>query len=236
MTGVGTGADLDASIYSDAGTVFQIDYAAKAVENSGTAIGICCTDGVVVAAEKILVSKMLEPTSNGRCHAIDYQAGCCIAGWVPDGRNIMNRAREEAAMCREQYGTPMLGRKLAARVGEYMHFFTKYSQVRPFGASIILASYSDDGPQLFLADPSGMTAGYHACAVGKAKNVAKTKLDEINFGEITCREAVVKAAKILHEVHDATKDKIYEVEIAWVCKESKQRFVHVPASLIPPKP
>ena len=42
MTSIGTGYDLYASQFSPDGRVFQIEYADKAVENSGTAIGKFC--------------------------------------------------------------------------------------------------------------------------------------------------------------------------------------------------
>ena len=42
----------------------QVEYATKAVENSGTAVGVRCKDGVLLAVEKLLVSKMLVPGSN----------------------------------------------------------------------------------------------------------------------------------------------------------------------------
>jgi 20S proteasome subunit alpha 7 len=48
MSGLGTGYDLSSTTYSPDGRVFQVEYAGKAVENSGTAIGIRCKDGVVV--------------------------------------------------------------------------------------------------------------------------------------------------------------------------------------------
>ena len=42
----------------------KIEYANKAVENSGTAIGIKGKDGVVFAVEKIVTSKLYEVSSN----------------------------------------------------------------------------------------------------------------------------------------------------------------------------
>lgn len=39
----------------------------------------------------------------------------------------------------------------------YMHAYTLYSAVRPFGCSVILASYQDDEPNMFLIDPSGVS-------------------------------------------------------------------------------
>jgi 20S proteasome subunit alpha 7 len=44
--------------------LLQIEYAEKAVENSGTAIGIRGKDGVVFAVEKIVGSKLYEKGAN----------------------------------------------------------------------------------------------------------------------------------------------------------------------------
>ena len=50
------------------------------------------------------------------------------------------------------------------------------------------------------------------------------------------REAVKKACGVVYDVHDAAKDKLYELEVASVCDEPKRLFVHVPEELIPPPP
>lgn len=236
MAGVGTGADLDPSIYSAEGRVFQVEYAGKAIDTGSTVVGICCKDGVVVAAEKILGSRMLCSSTSQRAHAVDYQAGIMIAGTLPDGRHLVNRVRQEAAQIRDVFGTPALGKSLAGRLGEYMHMFTCSSGARPFGCIALVASYADDGPQLYRVDPSGQSVGYHACATGKAKTQAKTALEAIDFTTITCREAVKKASDVLHDAHDSSKDKLFELEFAWVCDESKRRFCHVPADAVPAPP
>lgn len=51
--------DLYTTSYSPDGRVFQVEYAAKAVETSGTAVGVRCKDGVVLGFEKLVISKML---------------------------------------------------------------------------------------------------------------------------------------------------------------------------------
>ena len=46
---------------------------------------------------------------------------------------------------------------LADRVSMYMHAYTLYSFVRPFGCSILLASYDKtDGAELYSIEPSGI--------------------------------------------------------------------------------
>lgn len=236
MAGTGSGHDQSSDIFSAEGRVFQVEYAGKAVDNSSTALGACCKDGVVLAVEKIHSSRMLENGSNNRIHAVDLQAGVCICGMLPDGRAIIQRARAEAESSRESFSTPILGSTLASRLGEFMHAYTTHYYYRPFGCSPIIASYADDGPQLYVCDPSGTVAGYYGAALGKGKTIAKTELEKIDFANLTCEEAVTKLANILHEVHDAQKDKLYEVEVAWVCDKSGRRFEHVPAHMIPPPP
>lgn len=53
----------------------QVEYAVKAVENGGTAIGIRCKDGVVLAVEKIITSKLLKAGANKRIATVDRNMG-----------------------------------------------------------------------------------------------------------------------------------------------------------------
>ena len=51
----------------------------KAVENGGTAIGIRCKDGVVLALEKLVSSKLLKPSANKRIATVDRHVGLVSA-------------------------------------------------------------------------------------------------------------------------------------------------------------
>jgi 20S proteasome subunit alpha 7 len=67
--------DLSASQFSPDGRVFQIEYAAKASEISGTAIGLRGRDGCVLAVEKVITSKLHEPDSGRRVFTIENSIG-----------------------------------------------------------------------------------------------------------------------------------------------------------------
>lgn len=67
--------DLSASQFSPDGRVFQIDYAGKAVEQSGTLIGLRGKNGVVLAVEKIVRSPLYEEDSGSRIYSIDKHIG-----------------------------------------------------------------------------------------------------------------------------------------------------------------
>ena len=75
QTSIGTGYDLANAIFSPDGRNFQVEYAIKAVENGGTSVGIRCKDGVVLAVEKVIGSKLLKPNANKRIATVDRHIG-----------------------------------------------------------------------------------------------------------------------------------------------------------------
>ncbi|KAI7690264.1 hypothetical protein SSS_05147 [Sarcoptes scabiei] len=196
MSAIGTGYDLSASQFSPDGRVFQVEYACKAVENSGTAIALKGKDGVVLAVEKFVTSKLYESGTNRRIFKIDHHITATVAGLLADAQKIISHAREEASSYRSLYGCPIPLKYLKDRVAMYMHAYTLYSALRPFGCSVLFASYdSFDGPQLFCLDPSGISWGYKGCAVGKNKQAAKTELEKIKFSAMSAR-ALIKEANL----------------------------------------
>ncbi len=74
----------------------KVEYAAKAVDNSGTAIGVKCKDGILLAIEKLLVSKLLTKGTQRRIYTVATHAGMAVGGCIPDARQIVNRACDEA--------------------------------------------------------------------------------------------------------------------------------------------
>ncbi|KAG5733989.1 Proteasome subunit alpha type-3 [Termitomyces sp. T112] len=231
MTSIGTGYDLSASTYSPDGRIFQVEYANKAVENSGTAIGLRVKDGVVLAVEKLVHSKLLVPGANRRIQTIDRHIGLATAGLLADGRHLSNRARDEASNYRDQYGQPSPLKYIADRLSLYVQAYTLYSSVRPFGISTILGAVDKDGPALYVVEPSGVFYGYHGAAVGKGRQLAKTELEKLQLSELTTREAVKEAARIIYLVHDDAKEKDFELEISWISDETNGLHLPVPKEL-----
>ena len=72
------------------------------------------------------------------------------------------------------------------------------------------------GPKLYCIEPSGTSYGYWGCAAGKAKQAAKTEIEKINLKEKECKDLIKEAAKIIYQVHDEVKDKMFELELSWV--------------------
>lgn len=238
MASIGTGYDLSSTTFSPDGRVFQVEYAGKAVDNSGTCVGIRCTDGVVLAVEKMVVSKMLVPGTVRRSHIVDHRAALAVCGLISDGRVIVNHARTEAERYREFYGRDIPGDVLADRLAHFVHLYTLHWHVRPFGCAVLLAVNGSRGPELYLVEPSGVSYRYYACAFGKGKQAAKTELEKLKLNDsngkpaMTCEEAVAELAKILVGVHDGAKDKDYELEMIWVSDKAGGKAQMVPKDIV----
>jgi len=154
-----------------------VEYASKAVENSGTSVGLLCPEGVVLVTEKLLGNKMLVPGSSRRIHGIGHHAGVSVTGFVSDGRQLVNRGREEASNYVETYGIKSPPSVLASRLSSFTHYFTLHGALRPFGATTMMASYDEDMKkyELHMIEPSGQSFKYYGCAAGKGRQGAKVR-------------------------------------------------------------
>ncbi|KAF1950695.1 proteasome subunit alpha type-3 [Byssothecium circinans] len=245
MTSIGTGYDLSNSVFSPDGRNFQVEYAVKAVENGGTAVGIRCKDGIVLALEKLVTSKLLKSDANKRIATVDRNVGIVSSGLLPDGRHFVSRARDEAASWRQTYKAPIPTSSLADRMGSYVQAYTLYSSVRPFGVTSIIGGWDSEaelpvdgqvgsgpavgsggkkegakhgGPFLYMIEPSGLYWGYYGAATGKGRQIAKSELEKLNLSDdgISLEEGVKQAARIIYVAHDDNKDKDFELEMTWI--------------------
>eukprot|EP01028_Stygiella_incarcerata_P002499 TRINITY_DN1469_c0_g1_i2.p2 TRINITY_DN1469_c0_g1~~TRINITY_DN1469_c0_g1_i2.p2 ORF type:complete len:147 (-),score=41.41 TRINITY_DN1469_c0_g1_i2:170-610(-) len=122
-------------------------------------------------------------------------------------------------------------RLLAERIASFKHVYTLYSAVRPFGVSSLVAGYDEKGPQLFIVEPNGVLTGYYGYAIGQGQQHAKSSIEKLDLKSMTCRQAIVEIAKILHEAHTEHRDKPFEIELGWICDESDRQFTRVPEEL-----
>lgn len=108
-----------------------------------------CKDGVILATEKLIKSRLMVEDSNRRIFNIDETIGMVICGHLPDGKNVVDRARKEAKMYRDNYGVPITGRLLTERVALYIHAHTLYSSYRPMGTAVLIATVDNGVSALY---------------------------------------------------------------------------------------
>ncbi|RVW65179.1 Proteasome subunit alpha type-2 [Vitis vinifera] len=128
---------------------------------------------------------------------------------------VTQLVRETAAVMQEftqsGAGRPMLGwlqtildfnvklkkTKLRA-LGNMSHKKTLLG-VRPFGVSLLVAGFDDNGPQLYQVDPSGSYFSWKASAMGKNVSNAKTFLEKRYTDDMELDDAVHTAILTLKE-------------------------------------
>ena len=250
MAAIGAGYDLSVSTFSPDGRIFQVEYAAKAVDNGNTSVAVVCKDGILFAAERFLPNKMVVSGSTARLFAVDRHVTIAIGGFVADAREIVYRARLEAKEYRRIYDEPVPARIISERLALFLHAYTLSWSERPFGASILLGvcemegcgSLSDDATMsscdnqppknpvfsLYSLDTAGACYKFHGAAIGKGRQLAKTEIEKLDRQNMTCEECLVPLAKLMRRVHDDTKSRNVCLEMSWICSSSN--FQHATIS------
>ena len=85
---------------------------------------------------------------------------------------------------------------------------------------------------MYCIEPSGTSYGYWGCAAGKAKQAAKTEIEKLDLKNKSCKDLINEAAKIIYMVHDEVKDKMFELELSWVTKDTNGIHERVPEKVL----
>ena len=210
------GYDTSCTTLSQEGRIYQIEYATKKIENSSTVLGIIFRDGVVLVSEKIKESKAIVPGSNPTIYSVAKHIGIAICGLLPDGRNIVSRAKLEASSYFKNYGVPISGQILAERLSIYVHAHTCHWGARPFGCCVLISSFETDNKyHLFMLENNGNFFEYFACANGKGRQIVKATMEKDNFviRENNIAEGLKKVLKIIIKSYEGEKETEYDVGV-----------------------
>jgi 20S proteasome subunit alpha 3 len=78
----------------------------EAIGHAGTAVGILSSEGIVLAAEKKVTSKLLDSTGAEKMYRIDQHMACAVAGITADANILIDYARTNAQQFLYQYQEP----------------------------------------------------------------------------------------------------------------------------------
>ncbi|MBI2647535.1 proteasome subunit alpha, partial [Candidatus Woesearchaeota archaeon] len=80
------GYDRAITMFSPDGRLLQVEYAKKTVRQGSTAIGIVCSDGVLLVADKRVVDPLVVPDSVEKIWQIDDHIMAAASGILSDAR------------------------------------------------------------------------------------------------------------------------------------------------------
>lgn len=86
--------DQSTTTFSPEGRLHQVEYAIEAINNAGTCVGLQSENGIVLAAERRVVSKLLAPSkSSEKTYTLDNHVVCLVAGLTADANILIEESR-----------------------------------------------------------------------------------------------------------------------------------------------
>ncbi|OYT53734.1 MAG: proteasome endopeptidase complex, archaeal, alpha subunit [Candidatus Altiarchaeales archaeon ex4484_2] len=215
--------DRTITVFSPDGRLFQVEYAREAVKRGTTACGITYKDGVLLAVDKNIISKLIVPASIEKIFKVDEHIGIATSGLVADARRLIDEARMKAQRAKVAYNEPINVATLTQNLCDLKQLYTQYGGARPFGTALLIAGLNDK-PSLFETDPSGAFTEYTASAIGMGKTDVENLFEKEYKKNMSRKKSIEMVLKALNSVSE-DKLKADYVEIVTIESESMYQQV-----------
>ena len=188
------------TVFSPDGRLFQVEYAREAVKRGTTVMGIEYRDGVILLADKRIVSRLLKDRSVKKIFQIDEHIWAVSSGLAADIRMLIDRGRSEARANKIVYDEPIDVETLTIKICDYKQAFTQHGGVRPFGVGMLVAGVFDGKKYLFGTDPSGALLEYKAVAIGSGTSIATELFEQKYKEDMKFEHAILLGLEALYKV------------------------------------
>ena len=172
--------DSSTTTFSPEGRLHQVEYAMEAINNAGTCVGIKCKNGIVLANERKILSKLLSQSSkleSDKIATLSSNIVASIAGLASDANILVKDARLNCGRYMYRYDVPMPTKICVKDICDAKQSYTQFGGLRPYGVSLIVAGVEEDGQvSLFQTDPSGNFTAWEATVIGANNGNGKTFL------------------------------------------------------------
>lgn len=196
------GYDRAITMFSPDGRLLQVEYAKKTVRQGSTAIGMVCSDGVVLVADKRIVDKLVIPESVEKIFKIDDHIAATASGIISDARVLIERAQVKAQQHYVTYDTPVDIISIVKDICALKQVCTQSGGLRPFGVSLIVAGIDSDGPKVYETDPTGIFFQFKATVIGEGEPEIEEILGREYKDSLTIEEGLKLALRALNQVLD----------------------------------
>ncbi|MGH0161847.1 UNVERIFIED_CONTAM: hypothetical protein FKN15_072614 [Acipenser sinensis] len=218
------------SSHLKASRLYQVEYAMEAIGHAGTCLGILANDGVLLAAERRNIHKLLDEVFfSEKIYKLNDDMACSVAGITSDANVLTNELRLIAQRYLLQYQEPIPCEQLVTALCDIKQAYTQFGGKRPFGVSLLYMGWDKHyGFQLYQSDPSGNYGGWKATCIGNNSAAAVSMLkQDFKEGEMTLESALALAVKVLNKTMDVSKLSAEKVEIATLTRENGKTKIKV---------
>ena len=215
------GYDRTATMFSPEGHLLQVEYAEKTVRLGSSSVGMVCSDGVFIIADKRTEDKLIVKKSAAKVYEIDSHIILSAAGIISDSRVLIEKAQLLAQEHRVTYDSPIEPELVIKDISNIKQQFTQYGGARPFGVSIMLAGINRKKPELFTSDITGSYLSYYTNAIGENDDKIKEKLRGSYKSDLSIKKGVKLVLEIFKEIQGAKFD-IGRFELIFINKEGNK--------------
>jgi proteasome alpha subunit len=213
------GYDRAITMFSPDGRLLQVEYAKKTVRQGSTVIGMVCSDGVLLVADKRMVEKLVVPESIEKIFQIDDHIAAGASGI------LVERSQVKAQQHRVTYDTPIDTISVVKDICSLKQICTQSGGLRPFGVSILVAGVDADGPKLFETDPTGIFFQFKATVIGEFEPDVEEMLSKEYKESMTIDEGLKFSLRMLTKLLDKNFS-LERIEAGYVTTKDK-KFVKV---------
>uniref|UniRef100_A0AAY5ETR4 Proteasome subunit beta n=1 Tax=Electrophorus electricus TaxID=8005 RepID=A0AAY5ETR4_ELEEL len=181
----------------------------EAIGHAGTCLGILANDGVLLAAERRNIHKLLDEVFfSEKIYKLNEDMACSVAGITSDANVLTNELRLIAQRYLLQYQEPIPCEQLVTALCDIKQAYTQFGGKRWFFIFFLPPSHS------FIFTAQGCAA------------VSMLKQD-FKEGEMTLSTALALAIKVLNKTMDVSKLSAEKVEIATLTRENGKTRIKV---------
>jgi len=201
----------------------------EAIGHAGTCLGIRTPEGIVLAAEKRNMNKLLdEVIFSEKIYKLHENMACSVAGITSDANVLTNELRVISQRYLLQYGEPIPCEQLVTMLCDIKQAYTQFGGKRPFGVSILYMGWDKHyGYQLYQSDPSGNYSGWKATCIGSNSAAAVSILKQDYKEDLTIKAAIMLAMKVMSKTLDVTKLAADKMELAVLSRENNKTSISI---------
>lgn len=215
------GYDRTATMFSPEGTILQVEYAEKTIRLGSSSIGMICSDGLFIVADKRISDKLIVQKSANKIQEVDSHMIVSAAGIVSDARVLIEKSQVLAQQHRITYDSPVEPESIIKEISKMKQQFTQYGGARPFGVSLMIAGINKKKAELYTSDVTGNYFSYNANAIGEDDDKIKAKLREKYSKDITIKKGAKLALSILQEIQEKKFD-LNRFELTYIKKDDEK--------------
>ncbi|MFP3219943.1 MAG: proteasome subunit beta [Candidatus Marsarchaeota archaeon] len=188
-----------------------------------TTVGVLCSDGVILAADKRAVSGyFISHKKTEKISIIKQYIAVTMAGTVAEAQILIDQLKGEANLFEMIYRRRMSVRALASLAAQNMGGQYRYSH---YPIQLIVGGFDDEGPSLFAVDFLGALTEEKLIATGSGSPVALGELQGHQFEGMRVGEAIPVVRKAIEAAMEWDTATGEGVDIVAITKDgaSKQR-------------